>query len=516
MEFLEHRALLSTVTVHVFNFDFSTNPKGQPIVDPTIHVGDTVHWVWDEGFHSTTSVAGQAESWDSGSLATAPNVSFDHTFTHSGTFTYYCTIHGHDLGNGTASGMAGTITVLPTTTLTSIAVTPSNPGIVAGTTEQFTATGTFSDNSTQDLTSQVTWASADASVATVSNIAGSRGLATALAAGTSTISATLGTVTGSTLLTVTAATLDSIAVTPANPSLAVGRSRQFTAMGSFSNGTTQDLTTQVTWASANTALATISNAPGSQGLASALATGTSSITATLGTVTGTTVLTVVPAPTLASIMVMPENPGIIVGTTDQFMAMGTFSDGSTSDLTGQVVWSSSNTSVATISNAAGSQGLANGVGPGSASIVAQLDGISGSTTLTVNPHFVTVTNVRLVLNKRRLVTQIIVSFSGAVNVNEADAVATYRLATAGKNGSFDARNAGIIKLKSAALAGSTNTVTLTPKKAFALSKTVQFRINGLPRTGLQDSLGRLIDGDHNGQPGGNAIALLKCNGVTLS
>ena len=42
---LEIRALLATVTVHVFNFDFSTNPQGQPIVDPTIHVGDTIHWV---------------------------------------------------------------------------------------------------------------------------------------------------------------------------------------------------------------------------------------------------------------------------------------------------------------------------------------------------------------------------------------------------------------------------------------------------------------------------------------
>src|SRR5689334_1244147 len=63
---LEIRALLATVTVHVINFDFSTNPQGQPIVDPTINVGDTIHWVWDTDFHSTTSVAQQAETWDSG------------------------------------------------------------------------------------------------------------------------------------------------------------------------------------------------------------------------------------------------------------------------------------------------------------------------------------------------------------------------------------------------------------------------------------------------------------------
>src|SRR6185369_10064344 len=93
-------------------------------------------------------------------------------------------------------------------TLQSIAVTPANPSLAKGLTQQFTATGTFSDNSTEDLTAQVTWASATPATATID----SSGLATAIALGTSTISATLGGVTGSTVLTVTAATLQSIAV----------------------------------------------------------------------------------------------------------------------------------------------------------------------------------------------------------------------------------------------------------------------------------------------------------------
>ena len=85
-------------------------------------------------------------------------------------------------------------------TLQSIAVTPANPSIAKGATQQFTATGTFSDNSTQNLTGQVTWASATTAVATIT----AGGLATGVAAGTSTISATLGAVSGSTVLTVTA------------------------------------------------------------------------------------------------------------------------------------------------------------------------------------------------------------------------------------------------------------------------------------------------------------------------
>ena len=50
--------------------------------------------------------------------------------------------------------------------LVSIAVTPMNPSIVIGTTAQFTATGTYSDNSTRDLTTSVTWSSSAKSVAT--------------------------------------------------------------------------------------------------------------------------------------------------------------------------------------------------------------------------------------------------------------------------------------------------------------------------------------------------------------
>jgi len=103
-----------------------------------------------------------------------------------------------------------------------------------------------------------------------------------------------------------------------------------------------------------------------------------------------------------------------------------------------------------------------------------------------------------------------------VNPGDADSLATYRMATAGKKGSFTAKNAQVIKLKSAAYNAANNMVTLTPKKAFALTKPVQLLVDGVPPLGLQDSLGRLIDGDHNGQPGGNAVAVLSKGGVKLN
>ena len=247
-----------------------------------------------------------------------------------------------------------------------------------GTTEQFTATGTYSDSSTQDLTTQVTWASSNTSVASISNTAGSQGLASGVASGSSTISAMLGGVAGSTVLTVTAAALESISVTPANPSIPIGEVQPFTAIGTYSDNSTHDLTSQVTWASATTSVATIT----SGGLATAVSTGTSTISATLDGVSGSTVLTVTPV-VLEMIMISPDSPTVSTGQTESFMAMGMYSDESTVDLTSQVTWVSSDTSVATISNSPGTQGLATAVNDGTSTISASLDGITGSTVLTV-------------------------------------------------------------------------------------------------------------------------------------
>ena len=60
-----------------------------------------------------------------------------------------------------------------------------------------------------------------------------------------------------------------------------------------------------------------------------------------------------------------------------------------------------------------------------------------------------------------------------------------------------------------------NTVTLTPKTPFTLAKPVQLLVTGTGATGLEDTDGRLIDGDHDGQPGGNAVAILTKKGITI-
>jgi len=257
--------------------------------------------------------------------------------------------------------------------LLSIAVTAVNSSIAVGVTDQFTATGTYSNGTTQNLTSSVTWSSSSTAVATIS----SAGLATGVAAGSATIKATSGTISGSTGLTVTApVTLVSIAVTPASASVTVSGTRQYTATGTYSNGTTQNLTSSVTWSSSSTAVATIS----STGIATGVVPGGATIKATSGTITGSTSLTVSASTvTLVSIEITPANAHVAVGASLQLTATGTNSNGTTQNLTSSVTWSSSSTAVATISSA----GVATGVAAGSATIKASLGLVSNSTTVTM-------------------------------------------------------------------------------------------------------------------------------------
>src|SRR5262249_31152845 len=139
--------------------------------------------------------------------------------------------------------------------VSSIAVSPANSAIPMGSTQQFTATGTLADGSTQDLSGAVTWSSTNPSVANID----SSGMATGLAEGTTTIQARSGSVIGSTELTIRSLIgLTSIVIAPANPpSLPIDETQQFTATGMYSDGSTVDLTRSATWSSSDATVASI-------------------------------------------------------------------------------------------------------------------------------------------------------------------------------------------------------------------------------------------------------------------
>jgi hypothetical protein len=265
-------------------------------------------------------------------------------------------------------------------TATSGSSTPATPSIANGTSVQLFATGIYSDNSTQDITSQATWSSNSAN-ATVTNTQGNRGLVTGATQGTSNITASLGPISGTATVNITAPLLKSIAITPASPAWSLGQTQQFTATGTFTDGSTQDLTTTVTWSSDSTSVATIVASGTGAGLATSVAQGTVNISAAFSGITASTQLLTVGPAALNFITVNPSNPLVALGTTQAFTANGTYSDGTSADLTTSVTWSATPNPSGAATFAANT---ATATAQGFVTITATSAGISGTTQMTIS------------------------------------------------------------------------------------------------------------------------------------
>ena len=166
-----------------------------------------------------------------------------------------------------------------------------------------------------------------------------------------------------------------IEVVPTSASVAVGRTQEFSATGTYSDNFTRDLTATVTWSTSDESVATIDPS----GLASGIAEGEVTITAASNGVNGSAALTVTPPVPLIAIRVSSTSASVGVGNTQQLTANGTFTDDFTQDITITATWSSSDASVATIDPS----GLVTGVAEGEATITATSSDIQGSATLTV-------------------------------------------------------------------------------------------------------------------------------------
>ena len=265
--------------------------------------------------------------------------------------------------------------------LVSITLSPDSATLMPGETLRLAATGHYSDGSIKDVTWWARWRSSDTSVVALAQW--HRGLATAIAEGTATISATVRRVTGSALVTVggPTATLESIEIAPEGSTIAEGGTLQYAARGQYSDATSRDITATVSWSSSDVVTATIDAA----GLATGLRSGTTTIAAAMDGVSDSVALTV--SPRIDSIEITPHDPSISVGDDVQFGVLAHFADGSSSDVSPNVVWSSSDVSVATIDAA----GLATGLAEGTTTITASCDvaglcsSLQDSTVLQVSP-----------------------------------------------------------------------------------------------------------------------------------
>ncbi|HZZ84327.1 MAG TPA: Ig-like domain-containing protein [Anaeromyxobacteraceae bacterium] len=278
---------------------------------------------------------------------------------------------GAEVGPATVTasvaGVSGTLDLAVTpATLVSIAVAPPTVSVPAGLSQQLTATGTFTDGSTQDLTAQAAWSSSDPTLASVSNDPATAGLVSALKQGTVTITAAALGASSAATFTVSAAAVTAIAVTPATATIAAGYQLQFHAAATFTDGSSRDVTAQAVWTSSNGAVATVYTSGSSPGLATGLSIGTANIKAALDGQMGSATLTVTSA-RLWNLVIAPSPFTVAVKGKVALTATGTFSDGSTANVTRQCSWSSTAKSIAWVSK----NGVVTGVSAGAVTINAR-------------------------------------------------------------------------------------------------------------------------------------------------
>ncbi len=182
---------------------------------------------------------------------------------------------------------------------TGAGVSPANFTLTAaGATQQLTTTATYSDGSTQNVTNNATYSSSNTAVATVS----ATGLVKVVSNGTSTITATYGgfSATSAATVNIAAAVQNGLTVTPVSITLAPGASQQLTVTATYSDGATQNVTTNsaTSYSSSSAAVATVN----ATGQVKAVANGTASITASYGSFSAIATVTVNSTPPPAGLV----------------------------------------------------------------------------------------------------------------------------------------------------------------------------------------------------------------------
>lgn len=296
-------------------------------------------------------------------------------------------VKGVSVGNAdiTASiqGKSGTTRVTVTAaTVNALTATAESTTVAKGFSTPLTATATLSDGTKPNVTSQVQWTTSNSAVVTVTN-----GQAKAVGVGTARITAALQGKEATIDLTVTNATLVTLTLEDvSSTSLAKGTSLQLKANGKFSDDSVQELTGIVNWTSSDTTKATVSTEGETHGLVTAVAAGPCRITATYMGKTAQIDLTITAAELLALALATEDGvaPEVYESFNLQLVATGSFDDESEEDVTADVVWTSDNEAVATVSNAPGEEGRVTGHSPGTATITVTKGSVTANFTVTVH------------------------------------------------------------------------------------------------------------------------------------
>ncbi len=305
-------------------------------------------------------------------------------------------------GNGNGGG--GQPPVTPDPVLQEIRLEPVKTMFPAGTSQQYTATGVYSDGSEQNLSSQAAWEITEPEIAQVD----AAGLVTGIIPGDTDVIATFEGVRGAAWLTITEPEVVSMSIYPPAARLKKGTTQDYRAFAVYSDGSLRNVTFEAVWSLENESGILAPYEPiltrGLNGLddfatAIAVEVGEDALVASLPeessqpaarvraaneepSRSARSAVDVTEAP-LVAMRIAPRSESVLDGGTIQYSATGLYADGSAADLTKVVEWASAESAVNTVSNSPGERGLGRAQSPGETQISATFSGLSDATDVTV-------------------------------------------------------------------------------------------------------------------------------------
>ncbi|MFY8351458.1 beta strand repeat-containing protein [Pseudoalteromonas sp. SSM20] len=226
--------------------------------------------------------------------------------------------------------------------VTGLQVSPATVTVPLGTKGQYIATAFYSDGHSEDVTTSSIWQSENVSIAQIEATGSNAGFASSVSVGTTKVNASFDGMSNSADVIITDAELVEIKITPIQETTYVGGEVNYTAFGIFSDATSKDLTTQVTWFSDSDSVASIKKG----GIASGISEGNAVITASLSGITSNDAYLSVGPAIIERLVVYPTPQETPAGTEIQFKAHAYFSDSSNVDVTTLVTWQSLEQSIA--------------------------------------------------------------------------------------------------------------------------------------------------------------------------
>jgi len=322
---------------------------------------------------------------------------------------------GNIVITATNSTLSATLNVtISPASLTALSMSPSTISLAKGSNKEVTITAFYSDQSFVDVSNQVSWVSSDSTIATAQ---GNTAIVEGHSVGSNTLTASFSGMNATLTVNVSNATLSSLSILPKSISLSKGLNQAFSVTGIYSDGSVQNLTQQVTWLSSDNNLGAISNAIESKGIADAIEIGAVTISASLGSISASTTLTIKNSQ-LSSIEITPSSSQVANGVSVQASAIGTYSDGTQVDITQLVQWESNATTIAKASTSV--KGLIETFSTGQALISANLNAISALSQVTVSAATLQSINISSSIQTLPKGSEVVLTATGSYSDNSTN------------------------------------------------------------------------------------------------